>query len=149
MKRWISWLTTLFLVAPGTATVARAQTGTGLAEVLLKGGVQTLHRDGNPWTPHGVVQIAFVAPPVAQVSGKPFGPAYNNQRNADYADMKAHYGIDSVRIQVSQPAWDPNNTAIYNAAGSAEFRSRFLGAVSAARAAGLTVIISMQDESQT
>lgn len=134
-----------------TPPPAQVQSGTGLAEVLLEqsSGIQFLYRDGVRWTPHGVVQIAFVAPPVAQVGGKPFGPAYDHQRNSDYAIMKATYGMDSVRIQVSQPAWDPSNTAIYNAAGSASFRTRFLGAVQAARDAGLTVIISMQDESQS
>ncbi len=97
--------------------------------------------DGNPWTPHGVVQIAFVAPPSAQKSV--FLDAYQHYSPLDYKQMRMR-GIDSVRIQVSQPGLDPQSEIF-----DTTFRDRVIGAVHAARAEGLVVLVSVQDEEQS
>ena len=96
---------------------------------------------GGPWTPHGIVQIAFVAPPAAQQGV--FADAYKHFSPADYQEMKRH-GIDSVRIQISQPGLDPQNLLF-----TAAFRTQVVDAVHAARAAGLAVMLSVQDEVQS
>ena len=53
-------------------------------------------------------------------------------------------GIDSVRIQVSQPGLDPQSEIF-----DTTFRDRVIGAVHAARAAGLVALVSVQDEEQS
>ena len=53
-------------------------------------------------------------------------------------------GLDSVRIQVSQPGLDPKGP-LYDP----EFRAKFVAAVHAARTAGLVVLVSIQDEEQS
>ena len=111
----------------------------GQASISVSGG--RLQRDGRPWTPHGVVQIAFVAPPAAQQGV--FTEAYQHYSPSDYTAMRS-YGIDSVRIQISQPGLDPQNPLFTPA-----FRSQVIDAVHAARAAGLIVMLSVQDEEQS
>lgn len=101
----------------------------------------TLLRDGRPWVPQGVVQIAFVAPPAAQEGV--FKAAYHNYSPNHYNEMR-RFGIDSVRIQMSQPGLDPQDR-LFDAA----FRDRLISAVRAARAVGLTVLLSVQDEAQS
>lgn len=127
-------LVTLFLgvLAPLTAATAHSQ-------VSVQSGKLTL--SGRPWMPHGIVQIAFVAPPAAQQGV--FADAYQHYSPHDYEEMRRH-GIDSVRIQVSQPGLDPQN-ALFTPA----FRSQVTDAVHAARAAGLMVMLSVQDEVQS
>lgn len=100
-----------------------------------------LMRDHHPWTPHGIVQIAFVAPPTAQKGV--FLEAYQHYAPEAYRQMRS-MGIDSVRMQVSQPGLDPQS-GIYDVA----FRDQVIGAVRAARAAGLVVLVSVQDEEQS
>ena len=109
------------------------------AGVSVRGG--QLIRNGRPWTPHGIVQIAFVAPPAAQRSV--FAEAYQHYSPGDYAAM-GQRGIDSVRMQISQPGLDPKNPLF-----APDFRSRVIGAVRSARAAGLVVMLSVQDEAQS
>jgi endoglucanase len=109
------------------------------AGVAVRGAL--LMRNEKPWVPHGVVQIAFVAPPAAQKSV--FQDAYQHYSPADYEEMRRH-GIDSVRMQVSQPGLDPQNR-LFDAA----FREKVIEAVRAARAAGLVVLVSVQDEGQS
>ena len=98
-------------------------------------------RNGHPWAAHGLVQIAFVAPPAAQTGV--FVEAYRNYSPTDYAQMRRR-GFDSVRIQVSQPGLDPQSRLFDPA-----FRGRVVDAVRAARAAGLVAIVSVQDEKQS
>ena len=98
-------------------------------------------RNGHPWAAHGLVQIAFVAPPAAQTGV--FVEAYRNYSPTDYAQMRRR-GFDSVRIQVSQPGLDPHSRLFDPA-----FRGRVVDAVRAARAAGLVAIVSVQDEKQS
>jgi len=119
-----------------------AQSGVVPGEVRVVGN--RLVRDGHPWIPHGFYQVAFEVSPGALETQKPFWAiASQNYSPAEYAEMRAA-GADSVRIQVSQPGMDPNNPL-----STPQFRDRFKGAVGSARAAGLTVIVSIQDESQT
>lgn len=102
-----------------------------------------LLRDGQPWIPHGFYQIAFeVTPGVPNT--KPFWLIASQYYSPyEYTQMRAA-GADSVRIQVSQPGMDPQNPLF-----TPQFRNRVIGAIYAARATGLTVIISLQDEPQT
>lgn len=126
----------LVLITIFCAVVAPAQ---GQSVVSVSAG--KLLKDGRSWTPHGIVQIAFVAPPAAQTGV--FLEAYQHYTPSDYSAMR-NYGIDSVRIQASQPGLDPQN-ALFTSA----FRSQVIDAVRAARAAGLVVILSVQDEEQS
>ena len=118
----------------GLLAAAPAQAG-----VSVDGG--HLLRDGRSWAPHGVVQIAFVAPPAAQKGV--FADAYQHYSSSDYGAMRTR-GIDSVRIQVSQPGLDPQDPLF-----TSDFRSKVIEAVHAARAAGLVVVLSVQDEVQS
>ena len=101
----------------------------------------TLRRDGAVWVSHGVVSIAFVAPPAAQ-SGV-FLSAYQHYSTDELAAMQA-WGADTVRFQVSQPGLDPQNS-LY----TADFVTTVQNAVLSARALGLNVIVSVQDETQS
>lgn len=111
----------------------------------LRGAVSVLGvhllRDGAVWTPHGVVSVAFVAPPAAQHGV--FARAYEHYSSAELAAIKA-WGADTVRFQVSQPGLDPQNP-LY----TESFLATVRGAVLAARKIGLNVIVSVQDESQS
>jgi endoglucanase len=103
-----------------------------------------LIRNGTPWIPHGFYQIAFEVPPGELPYQKPFWTtASQNYTPAEYTQMRQS-GVDSVRIQLAQPGMDPQNALF-----SAPFRDKAIGAIQAARAAGLTVIVSIQDEPQT
>jgi endoglucanase len=101
-----------------------------------------LLRDGRPWIPHGFYQIAFeVAPGNLSRADHPFwANAYNHYTPQEYAEMRAA-GADSVRLQIAQVAADPKSP-LYDR----EFVEKALGAIRAAREAGLTVIVSVQDE---
>lgn len=99
-------------------------------------------RDGVAWTPHAVQLVAFVAPPSAQAGV--FAAAYQHYSPAEFSAIKA-WGADSVRIQLSQPGADPQNAMRYDAA----FVQTFVSAVKTARAIGLNVIVSIQDEAQS
>ena len=101
----------------------------------------TLLRDGAVWVSHGVVSIAFVAPPAAQ-SGV-FLDAYQHYSTDELAAMRV-WGADTVRFQVSQPGLDPKN-ALFDL----NFAFTVIQAVRDARAEGLNVIVSVQDESQS
>lgn len=128
---------------PSAGDVPKRQTSVAAtvkaAAVKITNGMLT--RGDLPWIPRGVVQIAFVAPPSAQAGV--FFDAYQNYTPTDYASMH-DLGIDSVRIQVSQPGLDPQS-ALFDPV----FRDRFFDAVRAARAHGLSVLISIQDEEQS
>jgi endoglucanase len=119
--------------------------GGALMAAQAQAGVSVEHgrllRDDRPWTPHGIVQIAFVAPPAAQQGV--FADAYQHYSPADYTVMR-RFGIDSVRIQASQPGLDPNDPLFRRA-----FQAQVIAAVHAARAAGLVVMLSIQDEKQS
>ena len=123
----------------GSILLCASANATAEAGVSVQRG--QLVRDERPWVPHGVVQIAFVAPPAAQKGV--FEEAYRNYSPAAYAEMRER-GIDSVRMQVSQPGLDPESPLF-----TAEFKARVVEAVHAARRAGLVVMLSVQDEPQS
>jgi endoglucanase len=105
-----------------------------------------LMKGGTPWIPHGYYMIAFEASPTHLDPTEPWwNNAYLNYTPQEFADMKAA-GADSVRMQVAQPGMDPaNEENLY----SETYSNQAIAAVKAARAAGLTVILSVQDESQS
>ncbi len=101
-------------------------------------------RDGKPWIAHGYYQIAFEVPPGELPHELPFWTvASENYTPAEYTQMR-QVGADSVRVQVAQDGMDPQGSFF-----SPEYRDRVIGAIQAARAAGLTVIVSVQNEPQT
>jgi endoglucanase len=118
-----------------------------LQEQVLRAGVvgvqgTKLLRDGRPWIPHGFYQIAFeVAPGDLARADHPFwATAYNHYTPQEYKDMRAA-GADSVRLQIAQVAADPQNNLFDRG-----FLDKAIAAIHAARDAGLTVIVSVQDE---
>ncbi len=103
-------------------------------------------RDGKPWIPHAFQQVAFVAPTGYINSGGAmpiFVTAAQKYTTAEYSQMVLQ-NADSVRIQFAQTGVDPNGLS-----ASQAFTNSVTAAVKAARTAGLTVILSDQDESQT
>ena len=97
--------------------------------------------DGRPWTPHGVVSVAFnQAPAVREQQNGLFAQAYRHLDAAELQAMRA-WGADSVRFQVSQPALDPQDK-LY----APGFLPEIEHAVQEAHDAGLPVILSVQDE---
>lgn len=100
-----------------------------------------LVRDGAIWKPHGLVTIAYVAPPAAQQGV--FLAAYQHATPEQLLAIKA-CGADTIRLQVSQPGLDPESSLFQNT-----FLDSVTGEVVAARAAGLNVILSPQDELQS
>ena len=112
-------------------------------------------RDGVVFTPHGLNFIAFVQAPAAQPTGCASSPTSNNFQNAYFryynegstlfADLAA-WGADTIRFQVSQPGLDSQDP---NGLYSKVFFNGFVQAVRSARAAGLNVVVSLQDECQS
>jgi endoglucanase len=82
-----------------------------------------------------------VLPPGVAPTKPFFKVAADNYTPKEFNQMR-DAGADSVRIQVAQPGMDPQNHQLH-------FRDRVIGAIRSARAAGLTVIVSIQDEPQT
>jgi endoglucanase len=102
-------------------------------------------RNGVVWAPHGLNCIAFVASPLVRTGA--FGAAYKNFSATELAAMKA-WGADTIRFQVSQAALDiqdPTSPSLYDPS----FLGEVVAGVTAARAIGLNVIVSVQDESGT
>lgn len=132
----------LALASSCTQRSIKAQTNAPSGQAELSGG--RLVRDGKAWAPHGFHQIAFAvtgdaldsAPPIFRIAADHYSPH-------EYESMRAS-GADSVRIQVAQNGIDPKGR--YH---TSEFQAKVIGAVRAARAAGLTVILSLQNEKQT
>ena len=110
-------------------------------EVIVRG--KQLLRDGRPWIPHGFYQIAFeVAPANLSKADHPFwATAYNRYTPDEYREMR-EAGADSVRLQIAQAGSDPRSPIFDRG-----FLDKALGAIRASRAAGLTVIVCVQDES--
>ena len=117
----------------------RSAVQASVGEVSVQGN--RLLRDGQPWIPHGFHQIAFVLPPGVAPQKPFFKVASDNYTPKEYNEMR-DAGADSVRIQVAQTGMDPQNHM-------PRFRDRVFGAIRSARAAGLTVIVSVQDQPQT
>ena len=123
-------------------TTTAGTQSTGLVSVSGK----VISRDGKPWIPHAFQQVAFVAPPGYISSGGAmpiFVTAAQSYTTAEYQQMVLQ-GADAVRIQFAQTGVDPQG--LY---ASQTFTNNVIAAVKAARADGLTVILSDQDEAQT
>jgi len=126
----------------GATTAASSIQASGFISVSGK----VISRDGKPWIPHAFQQVAFVSPPgytSADGAKQIFLTAAQSYTSAEYAQM-VQQGADSVRIQFAQTGIDPKG--IYP---SQTFTNNVIAAAKAARAAGLTVILSDQDEAQT
>lgn len=152
MKRSIKFVTVTTLCGAVIALItpfAKAQGHEDRGLVTVSG--KQLRRDGKPWVPHGFFQVAFAVPPGAWNTVLPNGQlinpvyqiAYSNYSPQEYVDMQ-QAGADSVRLNISQSAVDPKNTKYFDQ----QFLNTVIGAIHAARAAGLSVIIAAQDESQ-
>jgi endoglucanase len=110
-----------------------------------------LLRDGKPWIPHGFFQIAFAVPSAAfgiTVNGKAPNPAfqiaYTYYSPSEYTEMR-QAGADSVRMNIAQDGADSDNKQYFDQ----QWFDTAISAVHAARAAGLSVIVSIQNEAQT
>jgi hypothetical protein len=96
----------------GTSPIGNQQS------VGVSGTQMTL--DGSPWLSRGVVLQGYVRP-LATLNGAPTSDqtaaallnARNNYNSVERAAIRA-YGADTIRFQISQPALDPNNTALYD-----------------------------------
>ena len=127
------------VLAPSVSLSQTSDAGSGAVEIRGK----QLFRDGRPWIPHGFYQIAFeVAPANLPRADHPFWTtAQNDYTPQEYTDMRAA-GADTVRIQIAQSGADPQSPIF-----DQTFLQKALGAVRAARAVGLTVIVCVQGES--
>ena len=127
---------TISTLPSGTASTPTPTT-TGIVRI----SENRLLRDGVPWVPHAVQMVAFVAPPRYQTGA--FLAAYRHYNISEFAAIKS-WGADSVRMQLSQPGADPDDPKYDH-----DFVNKFIAGVKAARAAGLVVIVSIQDEEQS
>ena len=137
----ISLLVLGAFVATTILTGATAQTAAiepGLVEIRDN----KLFRDGQPWVAHGFYQIAFeVAPGDLGHALHPFwATAQDHYTPDEYVNMRAA-GADSVRLQIAQVGADPRSP-LYDKG----FFEKAMGAIRAARDAGLTVIVCVQGE---
>jgi endoglucanase len=125
----------------GTQTAATTSTTStsGAGNVTISG--TRLLRDGVAWTPKALQLNAFVAAP--SVATGVYLAAYQHYSAAELIALKG-WSADTVRFQVGQPEMDPQSS-LYSAA----FVTQLQGAVVQARADGLNVILSMQDQAQT
>ncbi len=142
LRRQLGGLALGLVVLAGTVSGSSAQRRPAPDGVAIVDN--HLVRDGRPWVPHGFYQIAFEVPPTNTHPDHPFWTVASQNYTPDEYDGMRRFGADSVRIQVAQPGLDPRSGLF-----DARYRDRALGAVRAARAAGLAVIISVQDEKQT
>ena len=124
-------------VATTTTTTTTTPPGTG--NVTISG--TRLMRDGAAWTPKALQLNAFVAAP--SVAAGVYLAAYQHYSAAELVALKG-WGADTVRFQIGQPEVDPQSS-LYSAA----FVTQVQVAVAQARADGLNVILSMQDQAQT
>ncbi|MET9263868.1 cellulase family glycosylhydrolase [Amycolatopsis sp. NPDC004079] len=124
--------------SPASVRTSANPSGGGQVTVQGKG----LLRDGHPWIPHGFYQIAFEVAPgdFSKADHSFWATAYHHYTPDEYRSMR-EAGADSVRLQIAQVGADPHS-ALFDKA----FLDKARGAVRAARQAGLTVIVSIQDE---
>ncbi len=121
------------------ATSAHAQPLSGTVDLV--GGVLT--RDGHAWQMRGV-GISGVVVPDRQVDRPFIGERLRRAHAAFGPQLPARvraFGADTVVIKVSQPALDPAHP-LHDPA----YRDRVVQAIRLFRAAGLTVMVSMQWE---
>ena len=122
-----------------TTQSAPVTLGTGTGKVTISGNL--LLKDGAQWTPKALQLNAFVASPA--VGAGVYLQAYQHFTLAELSALQA-WGADTVRFQIGQPEMDPQSP-LY----TASFVAQVQAAVTQARALGLNVILSVQDEGQT
>lgn len=110
----------------------------------------SLTRDGQPWVPRGVNIDAFAAPEsVTAKNSAAIARAKAGFGAQEFADIHA-FGVDTLRITVSQAALDPETDGGappgWTSADAATYLAQVTTAVKAARTAGLAVILNMNDE---
>ena len=130
------------MAASATLTTTLSMAQPGRRDGVSVSGTR-LFLDGRPWIPHGLYQIAFEQPPTFSDEHGFWKIASRFYSPEEYGHMR-DFGADTVRIQLAQTGMDPQNRL-----STPEYRNRALEAVRSAREAGLVVIVSMQDESQT
>jgi endoglucanase len=143
-------LSLISLVLGGCGSQISTSSGTPPVGNQQAVGVSGTHMTLNdsPWLSRGVVLQGYVrplatlnaAPPSDQTSAALLN-ARKNYNSVERAAIRA-YGADTIRFQISQPALDPNNTALYDP----EYFSDVVTAIKDARQAGFVVMIMMQDE---
>ena len=102
--------------------------------------------------PHGLQLVAFVAAPGVRSNAgeEPFNAAYqyySQHSSGDaFSELRAikAWGADTVRMQLSEPGAAQGSTLF-----DAGFVDEYVAGVKAARAIGLNVIVSVQDEKQS
>lgn len=140
-------LSRLFACFLTLSTICLAQGSDVQSSARSRGVVEVrgkdILRDGRKWIPHGFYQIAFEVAPgnLARADKRFWATAYNNYTPSEYTEMR-EAGADSVRIQVAPMAADPQSDLFDKV-----FFQKAMGAVRAAREAGLTVMLCVQDES--
>ena len=132
---------TLYSLLLNTIPVSGQEWSANTGRVVVLGN--QLVRDGKPWVPHGYYQIAFEVAPgnFSHADHSFWAKAYEHYGPEEYRAMR-EASADSVRIQIAQTGADPDSELFDSA-----FLQKALGAVRSARAEGLTVIVSVQDES--
>ncbi|SDM43426.1 glycoside hydrolase family 5 protein [Allokutzneria albata] len=108
-------------------------------------------RGGQPFFPHGFNMVALATPQKCIDEGRAPGWAkrahdtFAQHGDAELAAAKGNWSADTLRFQVSQVALDPQHP--YYADGS--YLTWVKAGVAKARAAGFTVLLSMQDQVAT
>ena len=111
--------------------------GAVLAQEVTVAGNRFL-RDGKPWVAEGVTLVGLVSPEKL-VRDKPTYAAARAAFGPGMLGEVRRFGADTVRFQVSQTALDHRSRD-----HDPDYRDELLDAVALTRAAGLTVIVSMQ-----
>jgi hypothetical protein len=131
--------------AGGSSTAATTSSNSGTPTPVATGAITIsggkLLKDGAAWRPNALQLSAFVAAP--SVAAGVYLNAYQHYSAAELMGLQT-WGADTVRFQVGQPEMDPQSP-VYTTA----FVSAVQSAVTQARADGLNVIVSLQDQAQT
>lgn len=118
---------------PDAGSAPDAGVDGGSTEPGVTVAANLLLRDGQPWVPKGLSMIGSLT------EGSAVG-AYAHWGVAELAAATA-FGADAMRLQVAQPYLDPQS-AKYSAA----YLPRLENMVQLARARGVAVVLSMQDQ---
>jgi hypothetical protein len=116
--------------------VGTAVAGHAAGDVTVEGN--RFYRDGTPWVAEGVTLVGLVSPE-GQVRNKPTYAAARAGFGTGMLDEVGRFGADLVRLQVSQTALDPKSKGY-----DPDYRAEVLDGVAQARAAGYSVLVSMQ-----
>jgi endoglucanase len=126
----------LAAVAVAIGLAGTAVSGLAAGEVTVAGN--RFYRDGAPWIAEGVTLVALVSPE-ARWEKMPTYAAARAAFGSGMLDEVGRFGADLVRYQVSQYGLDPKSKDFDPA-----YRDDVLAGIAATRAAGYSVIVSMQ-----